>query len=403
MDSHGRPRVLMVDDEPHILEAHRRSLRHRFEIVTATDAASALRILQQDGPFAAVVADLRMPDIDGITLLHRAREAAPDTIRVLFTGQPDLQNAIAAVNEGAVFRFLTKPCPPEVLHKALEAAAEQYRLTTSERVLLEETLRGSIRALTEILALASPAAFGRAMRARASAVALMDHFAIAERWPVEVAAMLSQIGCVALPPSTVEKLYHGQAVTAKEQEMIARLPGLVEELLANIPRLESVRHILRYHQKSYDGSGAPYDDVRGPAIPWGARVLRLALDLDILEAQNLPLPMAFDTLRGRSGSYDPALLEALAGIRGAAAASTVIVKELPVSQLHTGMVLAEDVRTSKGLLLVARGQEVTPGLTERIRNFSQEVGVREPIRVIVSAPGAAENPASGSSSIRPAG
>lgn len=386
MDSQDHPRILLVDDEPNILEAHRRSLRNLFEVVTAADGAGALQTLKQNGPFATIVSDLRMPEMDGVALLQQARQAAPDTVRVLFTGQPDLKNAIAAVNEGAIFRFLIKPCPPETLRKTLEAAVQQYRLVTSEHILLEQTLRGSIKAVTDILALANPAAFGRALRARTAVIAVMDYFAIADRWAVEVAAMLSQIGFVALPRATIEKLYQGQPVTREEQGMIARLPAVVEDILANIPRLDPVRQILRYHQKGYDGTGMPYDDVRGQKIPWGARVLRIVLDLDALEAQEVPLDLALDTLRGRSGSYDPSILQALAEIRGdSRAGSKAIVKEVSVSQLKVGMVLADDVKTSKGLLLVARGQEVTPGLTERIKNFSQEAGVREPIRVIVSA------------------
>lgn len=382
----NRHRVLLVDDDPNILDAHRRSLRSLFEVVTETEGGKALQILKQEAPIAVIVADLRMPQMNGIELLHRAREAAPDTVRILFTGQPDLQNAIAAVNDGAIFRFLTKPCPPESLRKTLEAAVEQHCLITSERTLLEQTLKGSVQAMTEILALVNPEAFGRAVRARSAVAALMDHFKITGRWAVEVAAMLSQIGSVALPPATVEKLHQGWPLTAEENEMAARLPGLVEDLLAHIPRLEEVRAILRHQHKNFDGSGPPHDGARGDAIPWGARALKLALDLDILEAQQSPLPLALDTLRGRTGCYDPALLEALAGIRcGPAAESGSVVKELSISSLQTGMVFAEDVKTSKGLLLVARGQEVTPSLTERIRNFSRAMQIKEPIRVIVPA------------------
>lgn len=386
METNSRPRVLLVDDDPNILDAHRRNLRGLYEMMTAPDGDSALQILERETPVSAIVTDLRMPQMNGIALLHRVREIAPDTVRVLFTGQPDLQNAIAAVNEGAIFRFLTKPCPPELLRKTLEAAVEQHRLVTVERSLLEQTLKGSVQAVTEILALANPAAFGRAVRARASVATLIDHFKITDRWAVEVAAMLSQIGCVALPPATVEKLHQGRPLTPEEREMVARLPGVVEELLAKIPRLEQVRQILRYQNKNYDGSGLPHDGAREEKLPWGARALKIVLDLDILEALQSPLPLAFDTLRGRSGCYDPAILDALAGIRcGPATESSAVVKELAVSGLEAGMIFAEDVKTSKGLLLVARGQEVTPSLTERIHNFSRAMQVREPIRVIVPA------------------
>jgi response regulator RpfG family c-di-GMP phosphodiesterase len=389
MSGTERARILLVDDEPRVLDALRRNLRGSFQVSTATSSAEALEILVHDGPFAVLVSDLRMPVMDGVTLLMWARESAPDTTRVLLTGHVDLENAIAAVNDGAVFRFLTKPCAPDLLLTTLQAAVEQNRLVTAERVLLEQTLRGSVKALTDILALVSPLAFGRGMRARTAVNELMDCCAISGRWPIEVAAMLSQIGCVALPPQALEKVYHGEALLDHEQAMVTRLPTLVEELLANIPRLEPVREILRYQNKNYDGTGLPYDSVRGESIPWGARALRVVLDLDVLETRGMPPALALDTMRGREGWYDPAILAALARARGGAEKeSKSVVRELLIRDLRTGMLFAEDVRTVKGLLLIARGYEVTVSLTERIRNFSAEVGVREPIRVIIRDPGA---------------
>jgi response regulator RpfG family c-di-GMP phosphodiesterase len=272
MKDNSRTRVLFVDDEANLLEALTRSLYgSHFDVTTALGSQAGLEILRQKGPFAVVVSDLHMPGMDGVTLLRHARELAPDTVRVLFTGQPDLDNAIAAVNEGSIFRFITKPCSSQTLVNTLQAAAEQHRLITAERVLLEETLRGSIKALTDVLALANPVAFGRATRIRQSVSALLSHFGLQDGWPVEVAAMLSQIGCVTLPPRTLEKLYHGEAMSPSEQSMVDRMPIVVDQLLGHIPRLEPVRQILGYEHKRYDGSGTPRDGVSGEAMPWGAR------------------------------------------------------------------------------------------------------------------------------------
>ena len=388
MSPESKPRILMVDDEPNILQGYTRTLRSFFEVVTATSGAAGLDMLRQQSTFAVVVSDLRMPQMDGVAFLHHAREIAPDATRILFTGNPDLESAISAVNDGAIFRFVTKPCSLEILRKTLQAAAGQHRLVTAERVLLEQTLRGSVKTLTDILALVNPSAFGRAARARSEINRLMDAANIQERWPVEVAAMLSQIGSVTLPSHTSEKLYQGESLSEDELAMVNRLPGVVEDLLANIPRLDSVRQILRYERKNYDGSGSPHDEVHGGEIPWGARALRVTLDLDVLETQKTPLPIALATLRGRKGCYDPTILESLADVRGGVLETgESTVEEVPADGLRTGMVLAEDVKTLKGLLLVARGQEVTIGLIERLRNFSSQVGVKEPIRVLVREKG----------------
>jgi response regulator RpfG family c-di-GMP phosphodiesterase len=223
-----------------------------------------------------------------------------------------MEAAISAVNEGNIFRFLTKPCPTSLLVKSLMACASQYLLQTSERVLLEQTLHGSIKALTDILALANPAAFGRATRVQQSVAELMEHYNVGQRWPAEVAAMLSQIGYVILPPQTQEKLYAGEDLTSTELRMVARVPEIVEELFANIPRLELVREMLRLHTKHFaEGRPAGVTTMRAE-IPWGARALKIAVDYDILKSANIAADDILIVMRRRTGWYDPGILEAFA-------------------------------------------------------------------------------------------
>ena len=158
------PRILCVDDEAHVLDGLSRVLRHRAEVVTAVGGPAGLALLQSDRDFAVITSDLRMPGLDGVAFLAAACRLAPDATRLLLTGNADVRSAIAAINDGHIFRFLTKPCPPEVLIAAVDQAIAQYRLVTAERVLLQETLHGSVKALVDVLALASPVAFGRAAR-----------------------------------------------------------------------------------------------------------------------------------------------------------------------------------------------------------------------------------------------
>lgn len=130
---HARPRILCVDDEPRVLEGLRRQLGRRFDVRTATSGASGLAIVDRDGPFAVVVSDMRMPAMDGAGFLRRVRERAVETVRILLTGYGDLQSAAAAVNEGSIFRLLSKPCPPDVLQEALAAAVQQHRQLVAAR------------------------------------------------------------------------------------------------------------------------------------------------------------------------------------------------------------------------------------------------------------------------------
>ncbi len=361
-------RVLFVDDDPDLLAAMVRSLRKwPFQISTALRGSEALESLRSDNAFAVIVSDLRMPEMDGVTVLGHALEIAPDTVRVLFTGTPDLDHAVAAINKGSIFRFITKPCPAALMAVTLNAAIEQHRLITAERVLLEQTLRGSIKALLDILAVTSPMAFGRASLIRESVAMLAKKAGIGNPWQVEVAAMLSQIGSVILPAATLERVYQCDVLSEAEEAMVSRMPGIVAQVLGNIPRLEPVLEILRFREKGFDGSGPPDGDVAGEAIPWGGRALKVVIDIDVLERHGLPVSLAFDTLRGRKGKYDPEILNTLALIRDSAPQCRV--GELRLELLRPGMVLAQNVRAENGLLIVAFGQELTPGLLEKLRNF----------------------------------
>jgi response regulator RpfG family c-di-GMP phosphodiesterase len=381
MSDDPRPRILCVDDDQNVLDGLRRTLRSIFVVETAIGGRLGLEILKAKGPFVVVTSDLRMPLMDGVEFLSRARALAPDAVRVLLTGQGDMESAIGAVNDGNIFRFLCKPCPTGVLVRALMACAEQHRLLTAEKVLLEQTLRGSIKALTDILALTNSAAFGRATRVQRTISEIMAHFEIAERWPVEVAAMLSQIGYVTLPQRTQDKIYKGEQLTDPESAMVDRVPQVAEQFLAGIPRLELVREILQLYPQDFAGS----DGAKSPSLPWGARALKVALDYDVLESERGTQEGLFDIMRGRTGMYDPEILEAFAELRGRGK-KEAREHELTLRDTRAGMFFGEDVKSAKGLLLIARGQEVTPSLLERIRNFSSELGIREPIRMIEPLP-----------------
>jgi response regulator RpfG family c-di-GMP phosphodiesterase len=247
-------RILCVDDEPAVLQGLALHLSRRYHLETATSGAEGLLVLRQDPTIAVVVSDMRMPGMDGAAFLARARDTAPDAVRMLLTGQADMDATIAAINQGGIFRFLTKPCPPRTLLTAIEAAVEQHRLVTAERVLLEQTLHGAIKALTDILALTNPVAFGRATRIKAMVSELCAKLEVRETWQVEVAAMLSQLGAMTLPPETAEKLHSGVPLTPEEQKMVARAPLVTEQLVRNVPRLDGVADILAAQARRRKGA-----------------------------------------------------------------------------------------------------------------------------------------------------
>ena len=366
----SKPRILCVDDEPNVVEGLQRILRKRFDVSTATSGESALEKVALGEKFAVVVSDMRMPVMNGATLLAQFRKRAPDTVRVLLTGQTDLDAAILAVNEGHLFRFLTKPCGPEALSMALDAAVEQHRLVTAERELLEQTLVGSVRALTEVLSLAHPDVFGPTARRHERARAVAEHLAVADAWHVEVASMLSAVGYVALPADVARKVNEKAPLDPGEAEMAARMPGVTERVLSHIPRLDLVREVL-----AHSGDGRP-PVASGRIGPIGARILEIVADFSAAELREGSLDGALGYLRAHRDDYEPRLFEAMLAV---GQPKPPEVRELDLNAVESGMILARDVKSRSGMLLVAQGQRVTPQMLERLRNFHARVGVVSPL------------------------
>lgn len=376
-----KEKILFVDDEPNVLEAYQRSLRKEFEIETATGGADGLIALASQGPYAVIITDMRMPGMDGVEFLARAKEKSPDSVRIMLTGNADQQTAVDAINEGAIFRFLAKPCPPIVLARAIHAALRQYQLVTAEKELLNKTLSGSIHILTDLLSLVNPTAFGRASRVRRLVKQITTILKVENAWQVEIAAMLSQVGCITIPEETLWRVYSGHSLNSEEIKMVQAHPQIGHDLIRHIPRLEGVAEIIAYQDKLFNGAGVPYDNRRGYEIPLGARILKLALDYDKLAESRLDSYEALEEIRDRHNWYDPEIIPALE-----LALKNEIRYELKlarIDELTPDMLLAEDIKSVKGMLLLTKGQEVTRSLCMRLKNFHEGGAIVEPLQVLV--------------------
>ena len=182
-------KILCVDDEEAILRGFTLNLRNKFDLHLASDGKEGLELFQREGGFAVVLSDMRMPNMNGAEMLAKIKQLDNEVVTVLLTGHTDFESAMAAVNEGNVFRMLSKPCPPETLKKVLKDAIEQYHLITSKRILLDQTLRGAVDALAQSLATTQPLFFGRAQRVRRLANGLAEEMKLRESWRVDVAVI----------------------------------------------------------------------------------------------------------------------------------------------------------------------------------------------------------------------
>jgi len=389
-------KILCVDDDANILAGFQRNLRKQFALDIALGPDEGLAHLASNGPYAVIVADMQMPGMNGVQFLTKAREMAPDSIPIMLTGNADQKTAMDAVNQGHVFRFLTKPCPPETLALTLAAGLKQHRLITAERDLLKNTLNGAVKVLADVLAAVDPASFGLGEKLRDYVGMYLSHYQVGEAWALELAATLSQIGRVSIPAVVLVKVRAGLSLTPVEKDMLTRVPRTGADLLAKIPRLESVAEIVLHQQKNYDGSGFPINSASGKEIPIGSRILKVMSDLLALESKGHSRVLGLAQMRACAGCYDPEVMDSVAAcfdvclpaVPGAESEWT----SLNLPEVHPGMVFAANVETSDGTLIVPAETLVTPMLLERLRNFAQLKRLKQP--VLIHSMNPASNPSS---------
>lgn len=377
----AKSRVLCLDDEAFVVEGLRRNLRVHYDVTITTDPAEALDLLDgdPDNPFAVFISDMRMPVMNGAEVLARAQEIAPNTTRVLLTGHADTDNAMAAINQGRVFRFVVKPCPAPELRQIVEAAADQHGLVHAERELLQATLKGCVDALMDTLGMAQPALFSRAGRLRRLTQRLCAVLGLPDAWQVEMAAQIGEVGAITLPPSAVAALDAGTApATPAEAAMLANLPAVSDGVLARIPRLDAVREIVR-HQLPTDRN--PFGPLVEDATD-NARLLQVVREYDALVWRGMPPDLALATLSFRK-IHDPLTLTALAEATGMRLPHEAV-REITIDKLTEGHELADDVHSAKGILLISRGQVVTERLLIRVRNYATTQGLQG--RILIVAP-----------------
>lgn len=371
-----KAKILFVDDEPNILEGYQRSLRRDYDVTIAVGGAEGLKILREKDGFEVVVSDFKMPEMNGVEFLTKVREQFPDIVRVILTGQAEMSAAIDAINEGNIYRFLNKPCPQDLLRSTLDDCIRQYRLIVSERELLEQTLSGSVSVMVEMLSVASPLAFSSSSRIRSYAAKIAKGLGLEDVWSYEIAAMLSQIGCVSLSKELIQKKYLGEELDRAERRRYEEHPALAKSLLEKIPRLEQVAAMVGNQLKSYRAYG-PAELGKPAAI--GGQILRATIDFDHLYLKGETIKEALEQITKTPDVYNPDVVEQLAQLDFDP--SKRLILKVHVGELTPSMHFVEDVLSTEGTLLVARGQRASMAVIAHLKNFVEEHAIEEPLVV----------------------
>jgi len=254
--------ILFVDDDTRLLASIRRMLGKAFSIQTAQSGAEALEILEKKGPFAVVVSDIKMPEMDGITFLSQVKERYPDTVRMLLTAFANLQNALDAINSGYVFRLLMKPCNEQNLHQALSDALYQHQLIHNQYEIeglrkLKKAMDGIVSGFVAMVEARDPYTAGHQRKVTNLSLAIAQTLGLdRERMEcLRLGAMVHDVGKVYIPSEFLNK---PAKLTEAEFTIIKAHPVVGYNILQHVEFPWPVSQVVLQHHERIDGSGYPY-------------------------------------------------------------------------------------------------------------------------------------------------
>ncbi|MFZ5861420.1 MAG: HD domain-containing phosphohydrolase [Nitrospirota bacterium] len=421
--------ILCLDDEENILSALKRVFRKEpYQVVTTTSAAEALALLENQ-PIDLIISDHRMPEMAGTVFLARAKQLRPQTARLMLSGYADMQAAMDAINACEVHRFIAKPWNDDDLRLTVRQALRQCEVMALNRELtdlvkqqnqemfeatraleakvrertaeleqknhdvavlyrrLEVSFSATLRAFMGIMELKSPALVGHARRVSELAAQVAAHMNLSEedRSHCEIGALLMDIGAIGFPDDLLKQ--HETDMDNLARSLWQKHPFLGESSLQGIEQLRAVSVVIRTHHERFDGRGFP-DGLTGDDIPLASRVVAacdffegLANPAEVVN--RIPLTKALACMSRESGSrFDPVVVEALFRVvAGRDTGRQPGEVRVGVGDLAEGMVLARDLMTSKGVLLMAGGTKLTPAHLQKILSFHQLDPVGEDVYI----------------------
>ncbi len=422
--------VLFVDDEPNILNSVQRILRKApYKVLTANSPDYALELVEQQ-PITLVVSDFRMPTMDGVTFLEKVQKISPDTIRMLLTGFADAESAIRAINNGQVFRYLKKPIKESELLEALLSGIHQYELVMENRRLMQLTQKQNeelkrfnqqlekmvqersqeiiqqkkelerlysqldnsfteiIRAFMTLIEMKNPQIGSHSRRVAALSRRFTNFLQIPKQEirDIEVAALLHDIGKITLPDEIIQKTKN--ELSTQQLHLLNAHPEIGASILNEIPDLKTIAEMIEAHHENYDGSGFP-QKLKSHEIPVGARIIAILNTFDHFITKehldrSLRLELAIEYLNAESNKrFDPNFVKHFINFLKSSSRykHTAQVISMALNQLEVGMVLANDVRTKSGLLLLRKDQILNSIMIKRLHHYNKIDPIIEPIKI----------------------
>jgi response regulator RpfG family c-di-GMP phosphodiesterase len=422
MPTKTRPRILLVDDEKSILDSLYRFCRQRkWDAFRANSGAEGLGFLESEN-VDIIVSDMRMPNMDGAEFLSKARTKRPDAVRILLTGYADMEAVISAVNEAKIYNYLNKPWDDNMLESVINSALdfkqkedERVRLTKEvaeknqaleelnnsleQKVLartqaLEEAIqetkdsnkkitksfRESLSLMTSVIEMqdGSKANYTNMIANASIAIAKALELSAKEIEQVRIAALLHNIGKLSLPEAIRKKPMNKLGRMELEVFKTHTIQG--EAVLSGMTGLKTVAKLVRSHQEYLNGKGFP-DKLKEDQIPIGSKIICVTSDFQKLESNLLLEEVsgpeeAMDYIKSMSGQhYDARIVEFFEKYYEKHLQNyRTHLSQLALQEIKEGMVLAENLISSNGLLLLTKETSISPEHINQLSHYEEEIG-----------------------------
>lgn len=382
--------------------------RAGYQVRTSSNPLPALELLQQE-QFAVIISDYQMPQMTGLEFLALAKQIQPDATRILITAVLSLDTVIEAINKGEIYRFIVKPWLREELLATVKNAVQRFELICKNALLqattlamndkltqlnrelegrvqqvdeqnqrlaklndaLQTNLRRSIELCLHTMETFYPTLGSQARRVHGicEAVGKSLNLPADQQQALEISAWLHDIGLVGVPRPIIRKWQtEPSKLNEAERTVIHQHPVMGQELARFVHDLEMVGLIIRSHHERYDGQGYP-DSLQREQIPWLARLLTVAVGY--ADSMYLNDKEAIEAVKLASGrAYDPEAVRAF--LRALPAAEIPPrQREVLLSELRPGMILARGIYTPSGILLIPEGQELSGPSIDKLLNHNQ--------------------------------
>ena len=417
------PKILTVDDEEKILKSLRRLLKNlEVDVLAASSGPEALALIEKQ-EISLIISDQRMPGMNGVELLEKAKKISPYTVRILLTGYADIDATIKAINNGSVKYYLNKPWDDDILLSRIKESLELYRITTENKELglllkkqneqlkhlnlnlkakvdeqtqeirkqhddLQQSFMGTIKSFSTIIDLRFKEVGSHSQRVSSFASKLCRVLNVSQKeyQNITIAAYLHDIGKVGLPDKLLSKTSTDYSNHDWEEYHNHTILGQI--CVYDIKGFEEIGRIIRSHHENFSGGGFP-DRIREEEIPFGSRIIRIADAFDKFAfADGYP---NLNTLKEAAGHlvenshsmFDPNLVKKV--IEHDLALSFAIPETsesviLKPHELEDGMIITNDIYTKSGMFLLPKGAKLSYNMIKRINKIS----VLDPIKDGVS-------------------